>query len=427
MLRYFCCFIFLFLFSSNTIFKVSLAENNYFTSAIVVNSNNGKILYSYNADEKIYPASLTKLMTAYVVFDNIKKGVIGMNDKIDKKTYNSKKLENIFPYSSNITIKDLLLKMIVNSLNTPSEILALEVYGNTKTFINEMNKKAKQFGMSNTHFVNTHGLFNEKHYSTARDLANISIRIVNDFPEYAELFNITEYINSSEDLEEKTSTIQKNIKGVKGSKTGYINASGYNIAMWGDYENTEGKKKTTEHIFAVLIGAKTKQDRDNLMLKLLSSTMKNNFSKTTNINNNDKNYNNEIANILTFVGLKPENYLSNKPKMRSHNKNYTFENSTYQDEDGEYIDFTLPQDNKNANDTFYDNEKRNLSDMIDVRDKQDTLKKNIIEQNDDIIEDEDEDNNEVLSFDNNKNDNNKKSKDNFNFSVKQKNRFYIAK
>ena len=420
-------FFLLFLFSICIDVRADVA----FTSAIVVNSNNGKILYSYNADDRIYPASLTKMMTAYVVFDNIKKGVIGMYDKVDKKTYNSKKLESIFPYSNEITIKDLLLKIIVNSLNTPSEILAIETYGNVKSFVDEMNKKAKQFGMTNTHFVNTHGLFNENHYSTARDLANLSIRLVNDFPEYAEMFNITEYINNAEDLEQKTSIIQKNIKGVKGSKTGYISASGFNIAMWGDYDvNDVKEKQKVDHIFAVLIGAKTKQERDELMLKLLSSTIKNKFNASKNIKKNMNNYSKEIANILTFFGLKPEKYMSNRPKMRGTDNKYDY--SSYKSEDEEeYFDFTLPNENEQQKEK--EELDKNLKNMINVRDRNDN--------NSDNYNTKEVDNNDIEEYKRDANDDDddefmnsldtssERNEKNFNLSIKpkSKNRFYMVR
>ena len=424
MLKILSCFTSFFLFIFFSI-STSVFANAPFTSAIVVNSNNGKILYSYNADDKIYPASLTKMMTAYVVFDNIKKGVIGLYDEVDKKKYHSQKLESIFPYSNDVTIKDLLLKIIVNSLNTPSEILAIETYGNVKSFVDEMNKKAKQFGMKDTHFVNTHGLFNENHYSTARDLANLSIRLVNDFPEYAEMFNITEYINSAEDLEQKTSTIQQNIKGVKGSKTGYIKASGYNIAMWGDYDfqGEDGKQKT-DHIFAVLIGAQTRQERDELMLKLLSSTIKNNFNSPKNIKQSAKNYDEEISSILKFFGLKPEKYMSNRPKKRGEGKKYDYYDYINDDEYDE--DFELPIENdRQKKDEDLD---KNLKNMINVRDKNDVNNNidNQYEEDGEKFDNNEKNNDEFMDTLKNSTERND-AKFNLSMRTKSKNRFYIVK
>ena len=369
------------------------AESNLFTSAIVVNSNNGKILYSYNADKKIYPASLTKMMTAYIVFEKITQGVIGLYDTINIDNYRNANLHNMFPNQKQITIRDLLIKIIVNSKNTPAEILALEIYGNTKSFVAEMNKKAKQFGMTGTHFVNTHGLFNENHYSTARDIANISIRLISDFPEYAELFNITEYIDNEDEIETKTSTIQKNIKGVKGSKTGYISASGYNIAMWGLYENGTTKP---DNIFAVLIGAKSKQQRDELILKLLNATIKKEFNK----DNNAPNTTNYLDDIMNFFGVKPEIYKAHQPTKRQTISKYN----------------NLDDFNDNDNVDVFDNQSFELPNDYNEEQDENKLEDKILVQN----------KNKIFEADNKDKQNNK-----FEMSVKpnskKKNRFYIAR
>ena len=129
-----------------------------------------------------------------------------------------------------------------------------------------------EIGMKNTFFVNPHGLFNEKHQSTARDIAMLAIRLVYDFPKFAEYFGITNYIDENGNFKKKTSDIQQNIRGIAGSKTGYIDASGYNLAVWGKY----GKK----HIFAVVIGADNKVNRDALIIKLINQSIGEDLEKS---------------------------------------------------------------------------------------------------------------------------------------------------
>ena len=256
-------------------------------------------------------------------------------------------------------------------------------------------------------------------------MANLSIRLVNDFPEYAEMFNITEYINSAEDLEQKTSTIQQNIKGVKGSKTGYIKASGYNIAMWGDYEfqGEDGKQKT-DHIFAVLIGAQTRQERDELMLKLLSSTIKNNFNSPKNIKQSAKNYNEEISSILKFFGLKPEKYMSNRPKKRGEGKKYDYYDYINDEEYDE--DFELPIENdRQKKDEDLD---KNLKNMINVRDKNDVNNNvdNQYEEGREKFDNNEKNNDEFMDTLKNSTERND-TRFNLSMKSKNKNRFYIVK
>ena len=241
-------------------------ENMPFTSSIVVNSKNGQILQSYYPDRVIYPASLTKMMTAYVVFAAIKRGVIGLYDKIDKDKYASYGLYKYFSPNEDVTIYDLLLKMIVNSTNEAATILAIEVSENVHNFVETMNDYARKIKMTKTHFANPHGLFHKDHFSTARDMANLSIRLVHDFPNLSQLFGITDYL-SNDDFYEKTTVIQRKSVGLKGNKTGYVAASGYNIAAWGEYG-------INEKIFAVLIGANSKYERDRLIMRLISNSVK---------------------------------------------------------------------------------------------------------------------------------------------------------
>ena len=257
---FFVFFLFFYCFFIRNSF--SAKSSTPFTAAIVVNAVNGEVLYSYNENKIIYPASLTKIMTSYIVFEALKNGTIGLNDVV--------RYGNNDKHSA--TINDLIMKMVVSSLNYPAEILANEISGDEKSFILQMNAKAKEIGMKNTHFVNPHGLFNEKHRSTARDIVMLAIRLVYDFPKFSEYFGITNYIDENGNFKKKTSDIQQNIRGIDGSKTGYIDASGYNLAVWGRY----GKK----HIFAVVIGADNKINRDALIIKLINQSIGEDLEKS---------------------------------------------------------------------------------------------------------------------------------------------------
>ena len=269
-------------------------DNMPFTSSIVVNSKNGQILQSYYPDRVIYPASLTKMMTAYVVFAAIKRGVIGLYDKIDKDKYASYGIYRYFGRNENVTVYDLLLKMIVNSTNEVATILAVEVYENVNNFVEIMNDYARKIKMTKTHFANPHGLFDKDHVSTARDMANLSIRLVYDFPNLSQLFGITDYL-SNDDFYEKTTVIQRKSVGLKGNKTGYVAASGYNIAAWGEYG-------MNEKIFAVLIGANSKYERDRLIMRLIGNSVKE-YSIINRNKENDKNIMKLMDSAAEFFGF----------------------------------------------------------------------------------------------------------------------------
>lgn len=235
-------------------------SHNAFTSAIVANVDSGESLYAYQIDRKIHPASLTKIMTAYIVFDAINSGSVGLYDKVDLMQYANIGLPDIFSYQDTATIQELLVKLAVNSCNACAVALANEIANSEYEFVKLMNKKAKDLHMLNTHFTNSHGLNDEYHFSTARDVAILSISIKRQHPELSQIFSITDYIIDN-NFTTKTTTIQRENQYITGSKTGYTSESGYNIAIWGE--------KNGAKIIIVIIGADSKYNRDTIALNIL--------------------------------------------------------------------------------------------------------------------------------------------------------------
>ena len=279
-------------------------DNNlsgFFTSAVVVNSNTGKILYSYNIDRKVYPASLTKMMTAYVVFEAINNGIVGLYDEVScVKHIRQLNSEVKFTAQQRPTIYDLLLQMIVKSSNNAAILLANEVAGSEENFVKQMNDTAKKMSMNDTKFANPHGLYNEKHTSTARDLVNLSIHLVNDFQHISKLFSITEFMDNENDFIEKTTKIQRNNGEISGSKTGFISASGYNIAVWGN--------KKGQPIFSIIIGTNSPFERDKLAVSLMNYAV---YGTTDDVSLKQQNNDVFLKNLydfIDFIGLKPEDY-----------------------------------------------------------------------------------------------------------------------
>ena len=248
------CFIFI-----HTTTKQAISQNA-FTSAVVANIDSGESLYAYQIDKRIHPASLTKIMTAYIVFDAISSGSVGLYDKVDLTQYADIGLPSIFSYQEAVTIQELLVKLAVNSCNECAVALAIEVANSEHEFVKLMNKKAKDINMSNTHFTNSHGLNHPYHFSTARDIAILSISMVRQYPELSKIFSITDYIIDNH-FNTKTTTIQRDNQYIMGSKTGYTFESGYNIAIWGE--------KNGAKIIIVIIGADSKYNRDIIALNIM--------------------------------------------------------------------------------------------------------------------------------------------------------------
>lgn len=171
----------------NTNFNLQAPQINAQTY-ILMDYNSGEVLVSLNPDQRQYPASLTKMMTSYVVGEALKEGKISNSDMV---TVTENSWAQKFPGSSlmfldlntKVSVADLMKGLIIVSGNDASVALAEHVSGSEAAFINEMNKYVQQFGLKNTHFTTVHGLDHPEQYSSARDMAIIGAHIIRDHPE----------------------------------------------------------------------------------------------------------------------------------------------------------------------------------------------------------------------------------------------------
>lgn len=283
-------------------FVASATQQEAFTSAIIINADNGDYLYSYQENKKIHPASLTKIMTAFIVFDAISNGSIGLHDEVDLRQYYNIGIQNTFPYKGTTTIQELLVKLTVNSCNECAMVLATEVANSASEFVKLMNNKAKDIKMLNTHFMNPHGLYHPQHFSTARDIAILSAEITKQHPELSQIFSITDYISDSE-FNTKTTTIQRDNEYIQGSKTGYISESGYNIAIWGEKNNVS--------IIIVIIGTNSKYSRDIIALGIINKINPNGHIRTIK-RTSKKVFSSYLEKISSQLSKNIDNYLINK-------------------------------------------------------------------------------------------------------------------
>lgn len=231
-------------------------------SSLVVDASNGRILHSEGAYKQIFPASLTKVMTAYLTFAALEDGKIKMTDHVTV----SREAASMLPSKiglkpgSKVMIKDALMAVIVKSANDMAVVLAETIEGDHKKFVNKMNLYAKKLGMSNTNFTNASGWHHADQKSTAIDMAKLAIAIRRDFPKYYPLFAETEFrINGT--LYKGHNRIAEFYPGADGLKTGFHCPAGFNII------STATKKGRS--LIAVVTGGHTASARDRKVIHLL--------------------------------------------------------------------------------------------------------------------------------------------------------------
>lgn len=205
----------------------------------LMDADNKEILLSKNADEKIAPSSMTKLMTAYVVFDQIKKGLVRLDNRcmIGKDAWRKSGSSMFLNYGDVVSIEDLLKGLLAVSANDAAIALAETTASGYNGFIHLMNLKAKELKMNNSNFKNPHGLHEEGHYMSLRDLATLAVRLYDDFPEYASYLSIPEFTYRNITQKNRNPLLRNNYDGTLGGKTGHTNKGGYGIVAVVKREN----------------------------------------------------------------------------------------------------------------------------------------------------------------------------------------------
>lgn len=216
--------------------------------------SNGKVLYAEEADRSWYPASLTKIMTAYVTFEALRQGTITRDTKLIS-TENSLKAPPSkigLPVGSEMSLDLGLRSLIIKSANDVAIMLAEAVAGNEPAFIARMNNTARRLGMTRTHFVNPNGLPIPGQVTTARDLARLATAVIKEFPEHAHYWATPQMRIGKRRLRSFNSLL-RSFDGADGIKTGFICDSGFNIVA----SATRGGRK----LVAIVLGSPTARDR----------------------------------------------------------------------------------------------------------------------------------------------------------------------
>lgn len=197
-------------------------------SYLVMDSKTGRTLAAMDADMQLAPASLTKIMTTYVVFSALQQGQISLEDEVtvSEKAWRSPGSRMFIEVGSQVTVEDLLLGMIVQSGNDASVALAEYIAGSESVFAEMMNQYASRLGMSSSHFVNATGLPAEGHITTARDLALLARAMVAEFPDLYQWHSIREFAYNDIKQRNRNSLLWRD-DSVDGLKTGHTDAAGY--------------------------------------------------------------------------------------------------------------------------------------------------------------------------------------------------------
>ena len=241
--------------------------------ALVFEPFNGTVFYSEDPDAPWFPASLTKLMTAYVAFQAIKTGEIKLNDKIkcSKKAASQAPTKLGLPVGGQITLETGLKVIIVKSANDVAMMIAEAVGGSEEAFIQRMNEAARKLGMTRTTFANPNGLPNEKQVTTARDLAKLARAIIVEFPEHADLFALPR-VKVGKRVMRTHNGLLISFPGADGMKTGFICDSGFNVVV---SATRKGRK-----LVAIVLGEPSVAMRSGRASNLLENGFKRYFWKS---------------------------------------------------------------------------------------------------------------------------------------------------
>ena len=257
--------------------------------AYLIDVLSGKVLLKKNENERISPASITKIMTTIVAFDLIKKGELKLEEKIkiSKKAWrmSSKGYSSMFIMPGDkVSVENLLKGIIVVSGNDACVALAQGIAGTEEEFVNMMNSMSEKIGLTNTKFANSSGLYSENNYSTVEDIAKMSIYLINNFPKLYEYYKIKKFkwdrTGGAPITQGNRNPILYKDMGGDGLKTGHLDDSGYSLAAT--------VKKDERRILSVISGLTSKNERSRETVRLISYA-KNRFDLLK-INKIDENF-----------------------------------------------------------------------------------------------------------------------------------------
>jgi D-alanyl-D-alanine carboxypeptidase len=234
------------------------------TGAIIINEKTGEVLYARNADKRLYPASMTKVMTLYLTFQALQNGTLTLDTKLpvsrEAATRAPSKLG--LTAGSTISVENAILGLVTRSANDAATVLAEAIGGTEDDFGYLMTAKARELGMKNTIYRNASGLPNKEQMSTPRDQALLGIAIHRDFPKYYAYFGTRSFTYNGV-THNTHNRFYLNYKGADGIKTGFIGLSGFNLMAAAQRDGTR--------LVGVVFGGSTASARDRYMADIMDA------------------------------------------------------------------------------------------------------------------------------------------------------------
>lgn len=269
-----------------SVLALDLASNA--KSAIIMEPTTGKVIFEKNSNERLEPASMTKIMTLLLIFEAIDNGKISLDDMvtISKRAADMGGSQMFLEAGSNIRLEEIIKGVSIASANDGAIALAEYIGGSVENFVDMMNKKAEDLGLSNTHFINPHGLHADNHYSSAYDMAIMASNLIN----HEKILNYTsiyeDYFNKPDGSRTwlvNTNKLVRFFKGVDGLKTGYTKEAGYCL--------TATAKKNNVRYITVVMGEPSSDIRSSETTNMLNYAF-NSFKLNTILDKNQ-----ELGNI----------------------------------------------------------------------------------------------------------------------------------
>jgi serine-type D-Ala-D-Ala carboxypeptidase (penicillin-binding protein 5/6) len=230
---------------------------------IVIDSRTDKILAAKDATARMEPASLTKLMTAYIVFQELAGGKLKLEDSVtvSEHAWRSEGSRTFIELGKPVSVEDLILGMIVQSGNDATIALAERIAGTEDTFAQLMNANAQRLGMVGSHFENSSGLPSPQHYTTARDMSLLANAIIHDYPQYYKWFSQREFVHNGIKQQNRNGLLDKD-PTVDGLKTGHTDSAGFCLVT--------SALRDGMRLVSVVLGSDSMKSRENASAALLN-------------------------------------------------------------------------------------------------------------------------------------------------------------
>lgn len=240
--------------------KKSQPNNRY--ASIVMDAETGQILSQSNPDKKLYPASLTKVMTLVLTFEALENGTLTLRDRVPmtRRAVNMSPSKIGLPVGASMRVEDAIYALVTKSANDVAVALAEKIAGNEPHFATLMTRKAREIGMSNTRFVNASGWHDPAQVSSARDMAKLARYVIYRYPQYYHYFSTKNFTFQGKSYHNHNH-LMKEYAGMDGLKTGYVAASGFNLVA--------SAKRGNKRLIGVVFGGRSASSRNAEMASLL--------------------------------------------------------------------------------------------------------------------------------------------------------------